>query len=304
MDIDFLHAFGDLDLKLYDRSGTEVASSTSFENHESVTWGVSAGESVYVQVYGYNGATNPRYELSIDGPEIAGDRFEPNGALDYRTYVGTGDLSLGRLSLAFQDDDFYLWTAPSTGTLDVDVLFTHAQGDIDLELLDSFGQYVTQSNSTDDDEHVSIPVRGGDQFYIRVHGKSHLDTNPDYTLTIDGPDGSELIGDTDSDGDVDLNDLNAVRNYFGEGVIGGPRIPGDAYPFDGTVNLKDLNAVRNHFGESVGAPTSAPVVSVDSHGDRYRIPPPSLLFDALFRLIGENEAFGILSPKRAAVRRR
>lgn len=59
-------------------------------------------------------------------------------------------------------------------------------------------------------------------------------------------------GDTDNDGDVDLDDLNAVRNNFG--TTGTPgSTAGDAYPFDGEVNLDDLNAVRNNFGATAGA---------------------------------------------------
>ncbi len=60
--------------------------------------------------------------------------------------------------------------------------------------------------------------------------------------------GAGQTGDTDLDGDVDLNDLNNVRNNFestGEGV------PGDTAPYDGVVNLDDLNRVRGSFGESV-----------------------------------------------------
>lgn len=63
------------------------------------------------------------------------------------------------------------------------------------------------------------------------------------------------IGDTDNDGDVDLDDLNAVRNNFGAvGQIGST--PGDAFPFDGTVDLDDLNGVRNNFG--AGGSSSVP----------------------------------------------
>ncbi len=59
-------------------------------------------------------------------------------------------------------------------------------------------------------------------------------------------------GDTDGDGDVDLTDLNAVRNNFGtSGPIGGT--PGDAFPYDGSVTLSDLNGVRNNFGATPGA---------------------------------------------------
>lgn len=62
----------------------------------------------------------------------------------------------------------------------------------------------------------------------------------DYAHPIGFPD-----GDTDFDEDVDLEDLNAVRNHFGET---GRFVVGDTSPYDGVVDLADLNAVRNHFG--------------------------------------------------------
>jgi ELWxxDGT repeat protein len=54
-------------------------------------------------------------------------------------------------------------------------------------------------------------------------------------------------GDVNFDGEVDLEDLNHVRNQFG--YVGHDR-PGDANG-DGVVGLEDLNEVRNNFG---GAP--------------------------------------------------
>lgn len=57
-------------------------------------------------------------------------------------------------------------------------------------------------------------------------------------------------GDTDGDGDVDLSDLNNVRNHFG--ASGGNPV-GDTFPFNDRVGLEDLNAVRNRFGASGGA---------------------------------------------------
>ncbi len=59
-------------------------------------------------------------------------------------------------------------------------------------------------------------------------------------------------GDTDDDGDVDLTDLNNVRNNFGaaDPVIGDT-------DNDGDVDLSDLNAVRNNFGATAGSPAEA-----------------------------------------------
>jgi hypothetical protein len=59
-----------------------------------------------------------------------------------------------------------------------------------------------------------------------------------------------IPGDTNNDGLVDITDINNVLNNFRLGELGGPPIPGDAFPFDGVVDLGDLNLVRNHFGTS------------------------------------------------------
>lgn len=103
-----------------------------------------------------------------------------------------------------------------------------------------------------------------------------FEVSPITSLSVASPNGSQLrpldraevdyvayplgetTGDTDNDGDVDLNDLNGVRNNFGS--FGEPgATPGDAFPFDGIVDLRDLNAVRNNFGVSASnAATSVP----------------------------------------------
>jgi len=62
-------------------------------------------------------------------------------------------------------------------------------------------------------------------------------------------------GDTNGDGDIDIVDLNNVRNHFGESE--GP-IAGDAYPFDGVVDIGDLNLVRNNFGGVIPFPVPEP----------------------------------------------
>jgi len=72
-------------------------------------------------------------------------------------------------------------------------------------------------------------------------------------------------GDTDGDGDVDLGDLNNVRNHFG--AIGA-NVIGDTN-HDDRVDLADLNAVRNNFGASAPSPmtASSPVARILWSGD-------------------------------------
>ncbi len=60
-----------------------------------------------------------------------------------------------------------------------------------------------------------------------------------------------LPGDTNADGQVDLADLNNVRNNFGGAGLGDTNA-------DGTVDLQDLNAVRNNFGAGGANPVPEP----------------------------------------------
>ncbi len=63
------------------------------------------------------------------------------------------------------------------------------------------------------------------------------------------------FGDADLDGNVDLADLNVIRNGFGAAADWS----GGDFDGDGSVGLNDLNAVRNHFGASRQAPVGTPV---------------------------------------------
>jgi hypothetical protein len=73
--------------------------------------------------------------------------------------------------------------------------------------------------------------------------------SPDAILTMT----LVLPGDTNADGRIDTDDLNNVRNDFGESGNADGTLAGDAIPWDGVVDIDDLNAVRNNFGASVEA---------------------------------------------------
>ncbi|MBU1238922.1 PPC domain-containing protein, partial [Myxococcota bacterium] len=65
LSITFVHTNGDLDLSLHDSAGTEISSSTSISDTESVDLSALSSGTYLIRVYGYNGAENS-YNLTIE----------------------------------------------------------------------------------------------------------------------------------------------------------------------------------------------------------------------------------------------
>lgn len=87
VDLDFVHATGDLDLALYDQSGSQVEVSESTSDDESITWTFNSGGTVYAQVYGYNGA-EANYTVTAT---VAGS--SPTLSLSSTSAVGGGTVT-------------------------------------------------------------------------------------------------------------------------------------------------------------------------------------------------------------------
>ena len=66
--IDFVHTSGDLDMRLRDQAGAQVAISQFTSNSEVILMTGRPAGWYYIQVYGYQSATNPAYTLTINPP--------------------------------------------------------------------------------------------------------------------------------------------------------------------------------------------------------------------------------------------
>ena len=69
------------------------------------------------------------------------------------------------------DDDWYkIYVTSGTERVIIDVLFTHSQGDIDVDLYDASGNFLAYSPSASDNEHIVYTVpTGGAYYYILVY---------------------------------------------------------------------------------------------------------------------------------------
>src|SRR5690606_10701584 len=79
------------------------------------------------------------------------------------------------------DDDFYAVDLPPNSVLDVRVLFSHANGDVDVQVRNSAGQNVAAGTSVSDNEFINIGLPGG-RYYVRVYGFAGASNS--YTLEV------------------------------------------------------------------------------------------------------------------------
>lgn len=82
-------------------------------------------------------------------------------------------------------NDWYRFTIAqrSAGTDNVGIRFTHADGDVDLELYNASGRRLRVSNGVSDSESISLSNLAAGAYFVRVFGYRGA-TNPNYSLTI------------------------------------------------------------------------------------------------------------------------
>lgn len=192
VNIDFSHSQGDLDLILYNQNGTEIIRSETTEGFEEISLaGLDAG-TYQLQVFGYEGATNPNYSLLIDAPDpnIDPDSLENNDSIANATLLGqNGNISsLFGLTVHQNDTDYFKFTTTEQGTRgdSISIEFEHAQGDLDLELYNSDGTTRrAASDSTTDNKSISLADLEAGTYYAKVSGYENAINN--YQLYLDAP---------------------------------------------------------------------------------------------------------------------
>ena len=187
----FTHSQGDVELEVFDATQNRIGLSDSTTNNEAVSFAAVAGQYYYARVYGYSGATNPSYTLTVDQPAGAGggtgDVFEENDSFaGAYTLVAIDQTHTGLSINTANDDDYYRIVPTTSGTATVSLAFQHSQGDIDMRVFNASQTQIGISDSTGNSEQFSWSVTAGQAYYIRVYGYQGA-TNPNYSMTIDVP---------------------------------------------------------------------------------------------------------------------
>ena len=189
----FLQLEGDLNAAIRDPSGAIVATASSATDNEFLSWvATSDGEHtievlMFAELGPYPGNS---YEMNITltpgvPPACADDLAEENDTEATATPV-VPDLYPDLISCPF-DEDWYTIPALAGDTIEIDLYFSNAAGNIDMELIDSAGNFVAEGTSYTDNEAISVVAPADDDYLIFVELFSESDGVPgnDYELDVD-----------------------------------------------------------------------------------------------------------------------
>ena len=163
----FFHSISDINIQLYNASGSFLIGSYSGDDDEFLTWTASYTGYYYIRIYNNIGSNN-NYALDIHlgGPKE--DAYEENDIFDDAWDIGPHY----HPSLYCQDDDWFkFWVNPGD-QVTVSIHFNNASGNLDLELYNNTGGFLTGSYSPDNDEYIVWTAGYSDFFYIRIFNTS------------------------------------------------------------------------------------------------------------------------------------
>lgn len=190
LELTFKNLSGNLDLALYNATGTTLLrSSIGSTDKESISLNGIAAGTYLVRVFPKTiGVTNSSYALSFTGNYFPDDSYENNDTIASASYLGYLQAPTTISNLAFGDsvDYFSFYNAYLGESSDfVSIQFDPAQGNLDLRLLDRNGLEIGSSlSSTAGEERVSLEGLGYDQFFVHVFSPDGS-LVPNYSLTID-----------------------------------------------------------------------------------------------------------------------
>ena len=219
----FSQSQGDLDLRLYDSAFNQIDASVSLDDNERVRATVSQNQELYIKVSEFSGTQVVPYgfKATFIQPDAI-DASALNNSLSTATNLGTGNKSLSNLNIHNSSDvDYFRWTATISGQLKVDATFLHAEGNLNVSVMDLSGTELTSSSSQTNNEQALLNVTAGSSYIVKVYEANGLEqprydlnlsfgsppTISDIPLTLGSIGGTTLVNFTVSDPDTPLNSL-------------------------------------------------------------------------------------------------
>jgi hypothetical protein len=159
------------------------------------------------------------------------------------------------------DQDHYKFDVGIASTLVVNVEFTHADGDLDIRLLDAGGAVVTSSLSVTDNEAIIRDVQPG-RYYIRVEGWQAAENTYTVAASLQGctpDDDFEDNGSLESAAPVGPQTFDAVRcpgddDFYAIRLLDGDSVSVAVTPTGGALSVSLVNSAGDEIAtDSAGA---------------------------------------------------
>ena len=171
INLNFTHSLGDINIDVQNASAAVINGGVSITDNEYIDFNVPSPGIYYIRVFGPNSSNT--YNLWWKSFPMD-DAYEEND-YDWEAFnLSSWPASWLPFGLGVQsDDDWYIvYLDPGEERLKTDLIFSHAAGNIDMEIWYWNGSftYLTGSNSFDDNEYIDIIVPWSGNYYIKIFG--------------------------------------------------------------------------------------------------------------------------------------
>ena len=233
IDAFFDHAEGDIQVSIFNDSGEFITGATSSNDNEKLALDNLTGGNyrvlVFLQTPDLGTAPGNTYTLQVTVlGQCPDDEFENNDTEDTPRQVGV-PIYLDGLRACPGDDDYFSFGIQS-GEVQIDAFFTHAEGNINLRLIDPDGNVTTSFSETDNEKLVfTVPDTG--TYILGVSNVNDLGSaeGNSYALQISQP-GSLCPDDEFEDNEDAATATDVTLPYYQAGLRACPNDP-DYYSF-------------------------------------------------------------------------
>ena len=186
VDLLFTDVDGDLELLLYDETGTVMTSRASSSDNETITGFVADSTGTWAVRVDPSGSDENTYDLTVtvSASQCVDDGFEPNNDQASAEPITSEVQIAGQTCGGSAQNDWFSFPVTEGQEIDVDLLFTHADGDLDLRLYDEAGNIELARISSSDNETIDGFVADtAGTWAVRVD-PAGLDLDNSYDLTV------------------------------------------------------------------------------------------------------------------------
>lgn len=196
--IEFIHTQGDLDIALLFDGNYKLNEAASYTagigDIEKVSYTSTGAATYYLAVFGTAAGTySVSYSLNVirttgQVQECQADGMEPNNTIFDAKLIEdnqTDGTPIANLSICPDDKDYYAVLLGCGESLAAGINFIHANGDLDLYLLDDGGFSLDQSAGEADFETVALAGSSKEDFYyVAVEGYPPESADNSYSLEV------------------------------------------------------------------------------------------------------------------------